>query len=155
MRWRCGEGGGDGVIGSRLVPMSSESFSKFNPTYVVLVFIIQGLVFTSCTDALAAPVSANWVYKISIAKGAPTPDLATKAVVAAGTLLGAVAVADVSDVGTIDARGYSLRSHIKVATLLSMLDSNLNVVRESNGILAKASLLPNVTAISVAVALNC
>ena len=116
--------------------MSIESLSKFNHTYVALVVMIQGLVFTSSTEALAAPVSANWVYKISIAKGAPTPDLATKAVVAAGTLLGAVTVADVSDVGTIDGRGYSLRSHIKVANLLSMLDSNLNVVRDSNGIFA-------------------
>jgi len=122
--------------GARLVPMSIESLSKFDPTYVALVVMIQGLVFTSSTEALAAPVSANWVYKISIAKGAPTPDLATKAVVAAGTLLGAVTVADVSDFGTIDGRGYSLRSHIKVANLLSMLDSNLNVVRDSNGIFA-------------------
>jgi hypothetical protein len=83
---------------------------------------------------MSGPVSANWVYKISIVKGAPTPDMASKAIAAAGMLLGAVTVADGSDVGTIDAKGFSLRSHIKVATLLSMLDSNLNMDRQSNGI---------------------
>jgi len=103
-------------------------------TSCVLALLVQGLALTASQAALGAPVSANWVYKISIVKGAPTPDMATKAIAAAGMLFGAVTVADGSDIGTIDAKGFNLRSHVKVATLLSMLDGNLNMVRQSNGI---------------------
>jgi hypothetical protein len=114
--------------------MSIESFPKFTHTYAALATLILGLGFTMSADSLAGSVSTNWVYKISIAKDTPTPDIATKAIATAGALLGEVSVADVSDVGTIDSRGYSLKSHIKVAALLSMLDSNLGVVRQCNGI---------------------
>lgn len=114
--------------------MSIDFLPRLTPAYAALMFMIPGLVFTTSTDAFAAPLAAKWVYQISVVKGAPTPDVATKAVVAAGTLLGAVSLADVLDVGTIDRTGYSLRSHVKVTSLLSMLDSNLNMIRQSNGI---------------------
>ena len=83
---------------------------------------------------IAAPLSAQWAYKISIVKGAPTPDMATKAIAAAGVVFGAVTVANGSDSGTIDNKGFNLRSNIKVAALLSMLDSNLNMSRQSSGV---------------------
>lgn len=101
---------------------------------VALALVVQGLALTASQAAMAAPVSANWVYKIGIVKGAPTPDMASKAIAAAGMLFGSVTVASGSDAGTIDEKGFNLRSHIKVSTLLSMLDRNLNMVRQSNGI---------------------
>jgi len=97
----------------------------------MLVFFLPLLLLT---PASAAPVSAQWEYKISIVKGAPTPDMATKAIAMAGMVFGAVTVANGSDSGTIDGKGFSLRSNIKVAALLSMLDSNLNMSRQSTGV---------------------
>jgi hypothetical protein len=86
------------------------------------------------THALAAVVTAQWVYKISVIKGAPTPDMATKAIATAGSVFGAVTVAQGADAASVEAKGFALRSNIKVATLLSMLDSNLNMVRQSSGL---------------------
>lgn len=98
------------------------------------VLVVQGLVLTTSQAVLATPVSANWTYKISIIKGAPTPDIASKAIAAAGMLFGSVTVANGADAGTINVKGFNLNSHVKVAALLSMLDSNLNMFRKSNGI---------------------
>lgn len=98
-----------------------------------LVLIIQCLTLMGSQSVLAAQISNNWVYKISIVKDAPTPDMATKAIAAAGMLLGSVTVAQGSDIGTIDEKTFDLTSRIKVSTLLSMLDSNLNMLRQSNG----------------------
>lgn len=106
----------------------SHSFLSF---MLLVVFCLAPI---AVKPVIAAPVSAQWVYKISIVKGAPTPDMATKAIAAAGMLFGAVTVANGADVGTIDGKGFSLRSNINVAALLSMLDSNLNMSRQSNGV---------------------
>lgn len=103
-------------------------------TSSALALVVQCFALTASQTTVAAPISASWVYKISIVKGAPTPDMASKAIAATGMIFGAVTVADGSDVGTIDAKGFNLRSHVKVATLLSMLDSNLNMGRQSSGI---------------------
>lgn len=107
---------------------------QFNIVSATLFLIVQCIIIVASPVATAAPVSVNWVYKISPVKGAPTPDMATKAIAAAGMVLGSVTVARGSDAGMIDKKGFRLKSHIKVSTLLSMLDSNLDMVRQSNGI---------------------
>jgi len=82
----------------------------------------------------ATPINAKWIYKISVTKGAPTPDVASKAIAMAGSLFGTVTVAEGVDAGALDDVGFSLRSNIKVAALLSMLDNNLNMYRQSTGV---------------------
>jgi len=109
--------------------------SIFNaPVVVKQTFIAFAFSLLLQGNAFAAVVTAQWVYKISVIKGAPTPDMATKAIATAGSVFGAVMVAQGADAASVEAKGFALRSNIKVATLLSMLDSNLNMVRQSSGL---------------------
>lgn len=105
-----------------------------NLVSIALALVVEGLALVTHQVAVAAPLSADWIYKIEVVKGAPTPDMASKAIAMAGKWVGAVTVANGSDVGAIDGKGFTLRSHVKVVTLLSMLDSNLDMVRQSSGV---------------------
>ena len=87
----------------------------------------------AAAPALAAPISTQWKYEISVLRGAPTPDATAKLIVGAASLLGSVGLGTGRDVGTIDKGSYSLRSQIQGSRLLTAVSSNLNVTRQSSG----------------------
>lgn len=114
--------------------MKSRSSSEkdfYRPAFLLVSAV--GALIGGLPPALATQVSTNWDFEISVQKNAPTPDAASKAIVAAASILGSVKVGTGQDLGSIDKNGYVLQSKITGTPLFSRMFDNLIISRQSSG----------------------
>ena len=102
-----------------------------------------GAMLVSPCIALAAPISTQWSFEVSIKGSPPTPDAASKVIVAAARLFGSVTLGSGQDTGTVDKAGFSLQSKVTGAPLLSRVFDNLSVARQSSGRFVNGIALTN------------
>lgn len=98
---------------------------------------IIALMLVTYNTAAGTTFENRWTYTLTSVPGVQSEDLATKAIITAGRFVGAVTVADGVDNVIIDEKGFRLSSKLQVVRLLSMLDSNLNMLRMSQGVYEK------------------
>lgn len=100
---------------------------------VLLLVVAVGALVGGLSPAFAIQVNTNWDFEISVQKNAPTPDSASKAIVAAASVLGSVKIGSGQDLGSVDKSGYVLQSKITGTSLLVRLFDNPTIFRQSNG----------------------
>jgi hypothetical protein len=97
-------------------------------SYYFVNFLLIG---ASC-NVSAGTISAAWDVEVNVVNSSQQ-DAIAKAIGAASSLVGAVKIATMQDVGTIDTKGYVVRSNVVGASILSAFYSNLTMSRSSQG----------------------
>jgi hypothetical protein len=111
---------------------SNARFFQFRETTSLSMGLVVFALASSCS-AFAVPVSTDWDFEISVKGNPPTPDAASKIIVAAASVFGSVKIGTGQDTGNVDKAGYALQSRITGAPLLSRVFDNLSMTRQSSG----------------------
>lgn len=80
----------------------------------------------------AGTINAAWDVEVNVINSGQQ-DAVAKAIATASNLVGAVKVATMQDIGTIQANNYAMRSNLVGSSILSAFYSNLTISRNSQG----------------------